>query len=69
MATSKNAVIQKLMDEVDSLQGTEENIEEKLQRIAEAVAAEQQKMHSKKVDAHADNLVDPQDAFACEGCQ
>ncbi|HSX16507.1 MAG TPA: hypothetical protein VLH86_00195 [Patescibacteria group bacterium] len=69
MATSKNPKIQKLIEEVESLDASDENIEAKLQQIAEAVAAEQQKMRPIAVTIHGDALTDPADAFACDGCQ
>ncbi len=69
MATSKNPKIQKLVDEVESLDTNDENLEAKLQQIAEAVAAEQRKMRSAIVAVDENNFIDPADAFACEGCQ
>ncbi len=68
MAYSSNPRVQQLMDEAAGLDSSGDNIEEKLQRIAEAVAAEQQ-----RGSEHSGNAVfapvDPQDAFQCEGCQ
>lgn len=68
MATSKDPRVQQLMDEAETLDTNDENLEEKLKKIAEAVAAAQGKASSKLVPA-GDAPVDPSDAFACEGCQ
>lgn len=68
MATSKNSVVQKLMDEVEALSGAEADLEEKLKQIAAAVAAEQAKTKTKSA-TRTDVPVDPADEFACEGCQ
>ncbi|HSW65510.1 MAG TPA: hypothetical protein VLI54_00020 [Bacillota bacterium] len=66
MSTSSNPKIQQLMDEMESLTG--DDIEAKLQQIAEAVAAEQQKLRPRPA-ADLDGPIDPADAFACDGCQ
>ena len=68
MATSKNSVVQKLMDEVEALSGAEADLEEKLKQIAAAVAAEQAKTKPKSRTG-TDVPIDPADEFACEGCQ
>lgn len=71
MATSSNAHIQQLMNDVDAIDGNDDDLEAKLQKIAEAVAAEQQKLQGNATSSSrvADVPVDPADAFACEGCQ
>lgn len=66
MATSSNPAIQQLMNEVDSIDPNAANIEETLQKLAEAVAMEQQKSKAGTTDYAP---IDPQDAFQCEGCQ
>ncbi len=57
------------MDEVDTLDDNDEGLEDKLQKIAEAMAAELRKMRPATTPADDNGLADPQDAFACEGCQ
>ncbi len=69
MATSSNKTIQKLMDAVDAIDDAEENIEEKLNQIAQAIAAEQRKARAKVTGLNVSAPIDPQDAFQCEGCQ
>jgi hypothetical protein len=70
MATSNNTHIQGMMDEVDAIDPNDESLEAKLQKIAEAVAAEQQKVRAALTGKTNTNMpVDPQDDFACEGCQ
>ena len=71
MATSSNPNIQKLMDEVDTIDPNDSNLEEKLNLIAQRVAAEQRRTKAVMPGQPMDdsNLVDPSDAFACEGCQ
>jgi ElaB/YqjD/DUF883 family membrane-anchored ribosome-binding protein len=68
MATSNNPQIQRLINEVERLDTTD--IEAKLQLIAQKVAEEQQKIKAKADSlVHDESLIDPSDAFACEGCQ
>jgi uncharacterized protein YoxC len=74
VATSSNPKIQKLMDEVENIDLRDSNLEEKLRLIAQKVAREQQKMKGKdstvvRSQVNDAGLVDPSDAFACEGCQ
>jgi len=69
MATSTNQKIQQLMDEASALDTNDDGLEAKLQKIAEAVAAEQKKMRTSKSSTMNIDIVDPQDEFACEGCQ
>lgn len=70
MATSTNPTIQKLMNEAESLAANDPDIMEKLNMIAQKVAEEQQKVKAALTGAVDDRaLVDPSDAFACEGCQ
>jgi hypothetical protein len=66
MATSSNPVIQQLMNDVDSIDPNSPDIEATLQKLAEAVAAEQSKNRAGTTDFAP---IDPQDAFQCEGCQ
>ncbi len=66
MATSSNPVIQQLMNDVDSIDPNSPDIEATLQKLAEAVAAEQNKGRTGTTDFAP---IDPQDAFQCEGCQ
>lgn len=68
MATSSNPKIQALMNEVESLTDSD-NIEDKLNQIARLVAAEQQKAKQTINSISHNDLIDPADAFACEGCQ
>lgn len=71
MATSTNPTIQKLMDEIEHLDLAENGVEAKLNLIAQKVAEEQRKVKAKLtgVSVNDSALVDPSDAFACEGCQ
>ena len=70
MATSSNPKIQKLMNEVDSIDVNDPNMIEKLNMIAQMVAREQQKVKTKLGNMIDESkLIDPSDAFACEGCQ
>jgi hypothetical protein len=69
VATSQNLKIQQLMNQVEALDSSDKDLEAKLQQIAEAVAAEQQKMRPKPTAISDKGPVDPQDAFACDGCQ
>lgn len=69
MATSNNTTIQKLMDEVDALDVNDNSLEAKLQLIAQKVAEEQQKVKAAVSGVLHKDVVDPADAFACEGCQ
>ncbi len=70
MSTSTNPQIQSLINEVDSLDGTDTSLEAKLQLIARKVAEEQKRMKA-AMSANTDDasLTDPAEAFACEGCQ
>lgn len=68
MNYSSNPAIQQLMDEAAALDSSSDNIEQKLQLIAEAVAAQQR--HENAGASQTDFAPsDPQDAFSCEGCQ
>ena len=69
MATSINVTIQGLMDEAQALDPTDMNLEDKLNLIAQKVAAEQRKIKAAVTGVDEAALVDPADAFACEGCQ
>ena len=69
MATSSNKTIQSLMNEVDALDAADGSLEAKLNLIAQKVAEEQQKMKQAVTGVTHQNLTDPADAFACEGCQ
>jgi predicted RNase H-like nuclease (RuvC/YqgF family) len=69
MATSKNAAVQNLIDEVDSLELTGESLEAKLQEIARAVTAELQKNRKQTEDPSVRVSEDPMDGLVCEGCQ
>jgi len=69
MATSTNTTIQTLMDEAQALDPTDMNLEEKLNLIAQKVAAEQRKVKAALTGVDEASLIDPADAFACEGCQ
>lgn len=68
MATNSNPKIQALMNEVESLTDVN-NLEDKLNEIARLVAAEQQKAKQAISGVSHKELIDPADAFACEGCQ
>ena len=58
------------MNQVDSIDVNDPNMIEKLNMIAQRVAQEQQKIKAKLGGMIDDtNLIDPSDAFACEGCQ
>ena len=69
MATSSNKTIQSLMNEVDALDANDTSLEAKLNLIAQKVAEEQQRVKSAVSGALHNDLTDPADAFACEGCQ
>jgi len=69
MAISKNPTIQRLMNEVEKLDMSDQCLEAKLQKIAEAIAAEQHKAQSTARVTSNNTPTDPGDAFACEGCQ
>lgn len=70
MATSSNATIQKLMDEINGMDPADVSIEDKLNLIAQKVAEEQQRAKAALGGLVNDkNLIDPADEFACEGCQ
>ena len=71
MATNSNPRIQKLMDEVEGLDPNDSSLEAKLQLIAQRVAAEHRKAEGQRPGLPVDdnNLTDPSDVFACEGCQ
>lgn len=69
MSSSTNPTIQKLMDEVNMLDDNDELLETKLQKIAEAVAKEQQKGRTRIASVSVDIPTDPSEAFACDGCQ
>jgi len=68
---SKNPLIQALMDEVEQIDAHDPRLELKLQLIAEKIATEQQKVLESHPAAlvNDDQLIDPADVFACEGCQ
>jgi hypothetical protein len=68
MATSTNPKIQALMDEINALDNNDTALEDKLQKIAAAVAAEQQKTRP-ATSLAASIPVDPQDDFQCDACQ
>ncbi len=69
MSQSSNPAIQKLMNEVEGLDPTDNSLEAKLNLIAQKVAEEQQKMKQAVSGIAHDIKSDPADAFACEGCQ
>ena len=70
MATSTNPTIQKLMDEAQQLDPADLDLESKLSLIAAKVAEEQRKIKAATVGIIDDSaLIDPADAFICEGCQ
>lgn len=72
MATSTNSTVQSLMDEVENLAADDNSLEAKLMMIAQKVAEEQQKVKAALTGSSNQlqpELVDPADAFACEGCQ
>ena len=57
------------MDEIDALDPADLDIEQKLRLIAEKVAAEQRAVKEIITGITSSQLIDPADAFACEGCQ
>jgi len=71
MSHSSNSHIQQLMDQASSLDPSSDNIEEKLQLIAQAVALEQSRNREMNGGSSGSSFApsDPQDAFQCEGCQ
>jgi hypothetical protein len=70
MATSTNPGIQKLMDEIDSLESGDTSLETKLDLIAQKIVQEQHRAQAKRTSSTDEQvLIDPADAFACEGCQ
>lgn len=68
---SKHGGIQKLMDEIESLDPKTSDIEAKLQIIAQKVAIEQQKIKATVGGTSYDSeaMTDPNEAFVCDGCQ
>jgi len=70
---SKHPKIQKLMDEVQSLDPKDSEMESKLQIIAKKIAIEQRKIKARAEGTQYNEndgvLIDPSEAFACEGCQ
>ncbi len=70
---SKHPKIQKLMDEVESLDPKDSEMETKLQVIAKNIAIEQRKIKAKAegipYNENDEVLVDPSEVLACEGCQ
>jgi hypothetical protein len=64
---STNPAVQRLMDEVAHIDPKDPQLETKLQRLAERLASEQRQTGAATVNDEA--LIDPADAFACEGCQ
>jgi len=71
MSVSSNPKIQELMNEVEKLDPTDGSLETKLNLIAQKVAEEQRKVKAALNGQPVDDsgMVDPSDAFACEGCQ
>jgi hypothetical protein len=70
MTTNTNQNIQKLINEADAIDPNDTNLETKLTVIAQKVAQEQQKARSGiNTQVNNQDLIDPGDAFACEGCQ
>lgn len=69
MATSTDPKIQQLMDDVTALDDNDESLEAKLQKIAEAVAAQLKQGKPQQQSSAPDVAADPSEAFACEGCQ
>ena len=70
MATSSNPAIQSLMNQVDAIDPNSPDIEATLQKLAEAVALENQKLRGGNASTVNDRgMVDPQDAFICDGCE
>ena len=70
MATSTNLKIQALMDEAEKLDLTDGDLAAKLNLIPQKVAEEQRKVKAAAGQIIDDSaLVDPADAFICEGCQ
>lgn len=71
MTKSVNPNMQKLIDEVDKLDPSDRGLEEKLNTIAQKMAAEQRNIKARLTGRPVDDsaLIDPSDAFACEGCQ
>jgi hypothetical protein len=71
MTKSANSNMQKLLDEVENMDPNDNSLEVKLNLIAQKVAEEQGKLKGmvRGVGGDDSKLVDPSDAFACEGCQ
>jgi hypothetical protein len=65
---ANNSTSQQALDDIAALDDNDQNIEAKLQAIALAMAEAQGKTVSRSA-AGTDGLIDPADAFACEGCQ
>jgi len=68
-STSTDPKIQQLMDDVTALDDNDKSLEAKLQKIAEAIAAQLKKGQPQHKSSTPDVAADPSDAFACEGCQ
>lgn len=66
---SNNKTIQSLLNQVESLDLNDSSLEDKLQLIAQKVAEEQQKVKAAATNLVHQNIADPADAFACDGCQ
>lgn len=57
------------MDDVTALDDNDKSLEAKLQKIAEAIAAQLKNGQPQHKNSTPDVAADPSDAFACEGCQ
>jgi outer membrane murein-binding lipoprotein Lpp len=71
MATSSNPKIQALMNETENLDPNDGDLESKLNLIAQKIAAAQREAKAAITGQPVDDskLIDPSEAFACEGCQ
>lgn len=65
---STNPAVEELMDEIERIDPKDPELEIKLQYIAKRLA-EEQRRNEPKTPISSYDLVDPADAFACEGCQ
>jgi hypothetical protein len=71
MATSSDPIIQGLMNETEAIDPADPNLLDKMNEIAQKIAERQRELKAvfSGKTINDDNLIDPSDSFACEGCQ
>lgn len=65
----KDPFIQRLLDQAEALDNNDPSFDEKLTAITRIIAEYQGKLVRTVQSLEDNNLVDPSDVFACEGCQ